>query len=68
MEENLSIIGISHSIFMIYKLNMVHEVPLRQKKLSLLHKVACRLNIHDDKWIFDPKWKEHGSKHKLSKI
>jgi hypothetical protein len=68
MEENFSSIDISHTIFMIYKLNMVHEVALRQKKLKLLHKVACRLNIHDDKWNFDPKWKEHGSKHKLSKI
>jgi hypothetical protein len=28
-----------------------------KKKLRLLHNVACRLNIHDDKWIFDPKWK-----------
>jgi hypothetical protein len=26
-----------------------------KKKLRLLHKVACRLNIHDDKRIFDPK-------------
>jgi hypothetical protein len=25
----------------------------------LLHKVACRLNIHDYKWVFDPTWKEH---------
>jgi hypothetical protein len=25
-----------------------------KKKLRLLHKVAaCRLNIHDDRWIFD---------------
>jgi hypothetical protein len=24
-----------------------------KKKLRLLHKVACTLNIHDDKWIFD---------------
>jgi hypothetical protein len=39
-----------------------------KKKLRLLHKVACRLNIHDGKRIFDPKWKEHGSKHKLRKI
>jgi hypothetical protein len=68
MEENFSNIGLSHTIFMIHKLDMVHEVPLRQKKLRLLHKVACRLNIHGDRWIFDPKWKEHGSKHKLSKI
>jgi hypothetical protein len=68
MEAKFSSIGISHTIFMIYKLDMVHEVPLWQKKLRLLHKVACRLNIHADKWIFDPKWKEHGSKHNLSKI
>jgi hypothetical protein len=27
----------------------------RKKKLRVLHKVAFRLNIHDDKWIFDPK-------------
>jgi hypothetical protein len=39
-----------------------------KKKLRLLHKVASRLNIHDDKRIFHPKWKEHGSKHKLSKM
>jgi hypothetical protein len=39
-----------------------------KKKLRLLPKVACRLNIHDDKWIFDPKRKKYGSKHKLSKI
>jgi hypothetical protein len=26
-----------------------------KKKLRLLHKVECRLNIHDDKWIIDPK-------------
>jgi hypothetical protein len=32
MEENFSSIGISHTIFMIYKLSMVHEVPLRQKE------------------------------------
>jgi hypothetical protein len=55
MEAHFSSIGISHTIFMIYKLSMVHEVPLRKKKLRLLHKVASRLNIHDDKWIFDPK-------------
>jgi hypothetical protein len=30
-----------------------------KRSFRLLHKVACRLNIHDDKWIFDPKWKEH---------
>jgi hypothetical protein len=28
-----------------------------KKKLRLLHKVACRLNIHDDKWIFVPQMK-----------
>jgi hypothetical protein len=55
MEENFSSIGISHTKFMIYKISMVNEVPLWQKKLRLLHKVACRLNIHDDKCIFDPK-------------
>jgi hypothetical protein len=27
-----SSIGISHTIFVIYKLNMVHEVPLQQKE------------------------------------
>jgi hypothetical protein len=32
MEENFSNIGIAHTIFMIYKLNMVHEVPLLQKE------------------------------------
>jgi hypothetical protein len=32
MEANVSSIGISHTIFMIYKLNMVHEVTLRQKE------------------------------------
>jgi hypothetical protein len=26
-----------------------------KKKLSLLYKVSYTLNIHDDKWIFDPK-------------
>jgi hypothetical protein len=26
-----------------------------KKKLSLLYKVAYTENIHDDKWIFDPK-------------
>jgi hypothetical protein len=36
-----------------------------KKKLGLLHKVASRLTIHDGKWIFDPKWKEHDSKHKI---
>jgi hypothetical protein len=47
MEAHFSSIGISHTIFMIYKISMVHEVPLQQKKLRLLHKVACRLNIHE---------------------
>jgi hypothetical protein len=28
-----------------------------KKKLRLLHKVACRLNIHDDKWVFEPQMK-----------
>jgi hypothetical protein len=55
MEAKFSSIGISHTKYLIFKLNMVHEVHLRKKKLRLLHKVACRLNIHDDKWIFDPK-------------
>jgi hypothetical protein len=32
METNFSSIGISHSIFMIYKLSMAHEVLLRQKE------------------------------------
>jgi hypothetical protein len=32
MEANFSNIGISHTIFMIYKLDMVNEVPLRQKE------------------------------------
>jgi hypothetical protein len=32
MEGNFSSIGISHTIFMIYELDMVHEVPLRQKE------------------------------------
>jgi hypothetical protein len=32
MEESFSSIGISHTIFMIDKLSMVHEVPLRQKE------------------------------------
>jgi hypothetical protein len=30
--STFSNIGISHTIFMIYKLSMVHEVPLRQKE------------------------------------
>jgi hypothetical protein len=34
---------------------MVHEVPLQQKEAYASPQVACRLNIHDDKWIFDPK-------------
>jgi hypothetical protein len=32
MEAHFSSLGISHTIFMIYKLNMVHEVPLWQKE------------------------------------
>jgi hypothetical protein len=32
MEAHFSSIGISRIIFMIYKLGMVHEVPLRQKE------------------------------------
>jgi hypothetical protein len=32
MEAKFSSIGISHTIFMIYKLRMVHEVPLQQKE------------------------------------
>jgi hypothetical protein len=40
---------------------MVHDVPLRQKELMLLHKVTRRLNIHDDNKVFDFKWKEHDS-------
>jgi hypothetical protein len=32
MEAKFSSIGISHTIFMIYKLSMVHEVPLQQKE------------------------------------
>ena len=32
METYFSSIGISHTKFMIYKLSMVHEVPLRQKE------------------------------------
>jgi hypothetical protein len=32
MEAHFSSISISHTIFMIYKLSMVHEVPLRQKE------------------------------------
>jgi hypothetical protein len=31
-KQIFSSIDISHTIFMIYKLNMVHEVPLRQKE------------------------------------
>jgi hypothetical protein len=39
---------------------MIHKVPLQQKEAyRLLHKITCRLNIHNDKWVFDPKWKEH---------
>jgi hypothetical protein len=32
MKANFSRVDISHTIFMIYKLCMVHEVPLRQKE------------------------------------
>jgi hypothetical protein len=32
MEAHFSSIGISHTIFVIYKLSMVHEVPLWQKE------------------------------------
>jgi hypothetical protein len=32
MEANFSSIGISRTIFMIYKLSMVLEVPLRKKE------------------------------------
>jgi hypothetical protein len=32
MEANFSSIGISHTIFMIYKLSMVYEVPVWQKE------------------------------------
>jgi hypothetical protein len=32
MEAKFSSIGVSHTIFMIYKLSMVHEVPLQQKE------------------------------------
>jgi hypothetical protein len=32
MEAHSSSIGISHTNFMIYKLTMVHEVPLWQKE------------------------------------
>jgi hypothetical protein len=32
MEEKFLSIGISHTIFVIDKLSMVHEVPLRQKE------------------------------------
>jgi hypothetical protein len=32
MEAHFLGIGISHTIFMIYKLNMLHEVPLQQKE------------------------------------
>jgi hypothetical protein len=32
MEAHRLSIGISHIIFMIYKLSMVHEVPLGQKE------------------------------------
>jgi hypothetical protein len=55
MEKYFSSIGISHTKFMIYNLSMVHEVLCGKKKLRLLHKVACSLNIDDDKRIFDPR-------------
>jgi hypothetical protein len=32
MEAYFSSLGISHTISKIYKLSMVHEVPLRQKE------------------------------------
>jgi hypothetical protein len=32
IEAHFSSLGISHTIFMIYKLNMLHVVPLRQKE------------------------------------
>jgi hypothetical protein len=32
MEAIISSVGISHTIFMIHNLSMVHEVPLRQKE------------------------------------
>jgi hypothetical protein len=32
MEAQFSSLGISHTIFVFYKLNIVHEVPLQQKE------------------------------------
>jgi hypothetical protein len=29
------------------------------KKIMLLHKITCRLNIHDENRVFVPEWKEH---------
>jgi hypothetical protein len=55
MEAYFSSIGISHTNFMIYKLSMYMKCLCGKKKLTLLHKIACLLNIHDDKWVFDPK-------------
>jgi hypothetical protein len=49
MEAHFSSIGISHTIFMMYKLSMVMKCLCGIMKLRLLHKVACRLNIHDEK-------------------
>jgi hypothetical protein len=49
MEAHFSSIGISHTIFMMYKLSMVMKCLCSIMKLRLLHKVACRLNIHDEK-------------------
>jgi hypothetical protein len=40
---------------MIFKLRMAYDCLCGKKKLRLLHMVACKLNIHDDNWIFDPK-------------
>jgi hypothetical protein len=39
MEANFSSIGISHTIFIIYKLGMVHEVPLWQKRSLGLYRM-----------------------------
>jgi ArsR family metal-binding transcriptional regulator len=47
MEANLSSIGISHTKFMIYKLRMVMKCLCGKKKLRLLHRIACRLKIHN---------------------
>jgi hypothetical protein len=38
-----------------------------KKELMLLHKVKCRLNIHDDNKVFDPNEKSMIPKHKLRK-